>query len=33
MNAFAAEGARWNADTAVSFAFERIIRREAGQGA
>jgi predicted ATPase/DNA-binding winged helix-turn-helix (wHTH) protein len=33
LSALAAEGARWDADQAVSFTFERIIRREAGQGA
>jgi predicted ATPase/DNA-binding winged helix-turn-helix (wHTH) protein len=33
LSAHAAEGARWDADQAVSFTFERIIRREAGQGA
>ena len=33
LSASLAEGARWDADQAVSFTFERIIRREAGQGA
>ena len=33
LSAHAAEGARWDADQAVNFTFERIIRRGAGQGA